>query len=63
MSAETLQAYVSLAGLVLALVGLPILFLQIRAIQRSVRSAAHRRYGRIVAPTVSALSCALCSAR
>ena len=41
MSAETLQAYVSLAGLVLALVGLPILFLQIRAIQRSVRSAAH----------------------
>ena len=41
MSAETLQAYVSLAGLILAIVGLPILFLQIRAIQRSVQSGAH----------------------
>jgi len=41
MSAETLQAYVSLAGLILAIVGLPILLLQIRALQRSVQSGAH----------------------
>lgn len=41
MSPETLQAYVSLAGLILAIVGLPILILQIRAIQRSIRSGAH----------------------
>ena len=41
MPAETLQAYVSLAGLVLAIIGLPILILQIRAIQRSIRSGAH----------------------
>ena len=41
MSADTLQAYVSLAGLILAIVGLPILILQIRAIQRSIRSGAH----------------------
>ena len=31
----------SLAGLILAIVGLPILILQIRAIQRSIRSGAH----------------------
>lgn len=41
MSAETLQAYVALAGLILATVGLPILVLQIRALQRSVQSGAH----------------------
>ena len=41
MSIEALQAYVSLAGLILAIVGLPILILQIRAIQRSIRSGAH----------------------
>lgn len=41
MSSESLQAYVSLAGLILAVVGLPILILQIRAIQRSIRSSAH----------------------
>lgn len=41
MSPATLQAYVSLAGLILAIVGLPILILQIRAIQRSIRSGAH----------------------
>jgi hypothetical protein len=41
MSTDTLQAYVALAGLILAMVGLPILVLQIRALQRSVRSGAH----------------------
>lgn len=41
MGAEALQAYASIAGLVLALIGLPILFLEIRGVQRSVRSAAH----------------------
>lgn len=41
MSAESLQAIASIAGLVLAMIGLPLLFLQIRELQRSVRSAAH----------------------
>lgn len=41
MSAEILQAYASIAGLILALIGLPILFVEIRGVQRSVRSAAH----------------------
>lgn len=41
MSAETLQAYATVAGLALAIVGLPIVILQIRALQRSVRSGAH----------------------
>jgi len=41
MSAEAVQAYASIAGLVLALIGLPILFLEIRGVQRSVQSAAH----------------------
>lgn len=41
MSAEILQAYASIAGLLLAVIGLPILFIEIRGVQRSVRSAAH----------------------
>ena len=41
MSAETLQAYASLAGVILALVGLPILIVQIRALQRSIQGRAH----------------------
>lgn len=41
MTAESLQAYVSFAGLTLAMIGLPILLLQIRELQRSVRSGAH----------------------
>lgn len=41
MTAEAVQAWASIVGLVLALIGLPILFLEIRGVQRSVRSAAH----------------------
>lgn len=41
MTAEFLQAYVSVAALILAMIGLPILFVQIRELQRSVRSGAH----------------------
>lgn len=41
MSAEAVQAFASVAGLALALIGLPILFVEIRGVQRSVRSAAH----------------------
>jgi len=38
---DNIQIFVSLAGLLLALVGLPILFVQLRELQRSVRSSAH----------------------
>lgn len=41
MSGEAIQTYVSVAGLLLAIIGLPILFGQIRELQRSVRSGAH----------------------
>ena len=41
MSAETLQAYVAVAALLVALVGLPIIIVQLRELQRAVRSQAH----------------------
>lgn len=41
MSAEMLQVYVSIAGMILALIGVPLLFVQLRDVQRSVRSGAH----------------------
>jgi hypothetical protein len=41
MSADTLQAYVSVAALLVALVGLPIVIVQLRELQRAVRSQAH----------------------
>ena len=41
MTAESLQAYASVAALILATIGLPILIVQIRELQRSVRSGAH----------------------
>jgi hypothetical protein len=41
MSAESLQTFVSLGGLILAVVGLPTLFIQIRELQRSVQSQVH----------------------
>jgi len=41
MSVEVLQVYVSIGGLLLALVGVPLLFVQLRDVKRSVQSAAH----------------------
>lgn len=41
MSLEALQTIVSLAGLVLALIGLPLLALQLRDVQRSLRGSVH----------------------
>lgn len=41
MSLETVQVVVSAGGLLLALVGLPTLFLQIRELQRSVQGQVH----------------------
>ena len=41
MSAELLQVYIGLLGLILALVGLPLLFAQLRDLKRSVQSSAH----------------------
>lgn len=41
MTPDSLQAYASVAGLILATIGLPVLLLQIRELQRSVRSGAH----------------------
>jgi hypothetical protein len=41
MNPESLQAYASLAGLAVTVVGIPFLILQIRDLQRSVRSGAH----------------------
>ena len=41
MSVDMLQALISGAGLLLALVGLPILIVQLRELQRSVRGGAH----------------------
>ncbi len=41
MPAETVQALVSLVGLILAIIGVPLLFVQLRELQRSVQSAAH----------------------
>lgn len=41
MSADMLQALISGAGLLLALVGLPILIIQLRELQRSVQGGAH----------------------
>jgi hypothetical protein len=40
MSAEMLQVCVSVGGLILALVGVPLLFVQLRDVQRSVLSGA-----------------------
>jgi hypothetical protein len=39
--AETIQAYAAVIGLLLALVGLPLVVLQLNELQRSARSAAH----------------------
>jgi hypothetical protein len=41
MSAELLQVYIGVLGLLLALVGLPLLFAQLRDLKRSVQSSAH----------------------
>lgn len=41
MTTDTLQVLVSIGGLVLAAVGLPLLYLQLRDVQRSLRSTAH----------------------
>jgi len=41
MVAEMLQVYVSIGGLILAMVGIPLLFVQLRDVKRSVQSAAH----------------------
>jgi hypothetical protein len=41
MTIEMLQVLVSIGGLVLAAVGLPLLYLQLRGVQRSIQSAAH----------------------
>jgi len=41
MSADIVQVYIAIAGLALALVGLPLLFVQLRDVKRSVRSGAH----------------------
>lgn len=41
MAAETIQTVVAVAGLVLALVGLPALFLQVRDLRQSIQSQAH----------------------
>ena len=41
MSAEILQAYAAVAGLILAVVGLPFLLVQLRELQRSVQGSAH----------------------
>lgn len=41
MSAQMLEVYIGLAGLILALVGLPFLFVQLRDVKRSVQSGAH----------------------
>jgi hypothetical protein len=38
---DNIQIFVSAAGLLLAVVGLPILYVQLRELQRSVRSSAH----------------------
>ena len=38
---DNIQVFVALAGLILAVVGLPILYVQLRELQRSVRSSAH----------------------
>lgn len=41
MTTETLQLLVSIGGLLLAAVGLPLLYMQLRDVQRSLRSTAH----------------------
>ena len=41
MTIEMLQVIVSVGGLILAAVGLPLLYLQLRGVQRSLRSTAH----------------------
>jgi hypothetical protein len=41
MPTETLQVYIALAGLGLAFVGLPLLYVQLRGVTRSVQSGAH----------------------
>ena len=41
MPTELLQVYISLGGLLLALVGIPLLFVQLRDVKRSVKSGAH----------------------
>lgn len=41
MTADTIQAYATVAGLALAAVGLPLVLIQLAELQRSVRSAAH----------------------
>lgn len=41
MTTETLQLLVSIGGLLLAAVGLPLLYLQLRGVQRSLRSQTH----------------------
>lgn len=41
MTFETLQVLLSLCGLLIAAVGLPLLYLQLRDLKRSLRSATH----------------------
>jgi len=41
MTTEMLQVFISSGGLLLAAVGLPLLYLQLRDVQRSLRSTAH----------------------
>lgn len=41
MSPDMLQVYVSISGLTLALVGIPLLFVQLRDVKRCVQSGAH----------------------
>lgn len=41
MSVETLQLVVSMAGLLLAAVGLPLVYAQLRDVQRSIRASTH----------------------
>lgn len=41
MTTETLQVLISIGGLILSAVGLPMVYLQLRGVQRSLRSATH----------------------
>jgi hypothetical protein len=54
LSPESLEALASVGGLLLALIGLPLVYLQLRDVQRSVRGGAHATVpggrGSLVAP-------------
>ena len=41
MAADIVQAYAAVAGLILALIGLPCVLVQLRELQRSVQGSAH----------------------